>query len=94
MEITSTVKEYHDILRRLEKGVIKAKRHHTTIATGYVARDKAYIEFYDGRFGSGYKVHKPSADNPLTQRKMLHTLEYWIVEEGENNEGNVGTKGK
>lgn len=94
MEITSTIKEYHNILKALEKGTINATRHHSTIANGYIARDKAYIEFYDGRFGSGYKVHKPSADNPQTQRKMLHVLEYWIVEEGENNEGNAETKGK
>ena len=51
---------------------------HTARAYGYISRKtEGYAERYDGKFGKGYKVHKPAYDST-----RYHYVEYYIEKGG------------
>jgi hypothetical protein len=49
--------------------------HHTACHAGYQCRKEGFenIEPYEGKFGKGYKVHKPRYDST-----QYHYVEYWV----------------
>lgn len=61
-KIDKNIKNYKDLEKATEKGLFY--RHHTSWRQGYISRkieEKDFpIESYDGRFGKGYKVSRPS----------------------------------
>lgn len=53
----------------------EAKYHHTASAQGYVSRrGDPIITLYVGRFGRGYKVHRPRFDTT-----QYHFVDYYII---------------
>ena len=82
MKINSTVQSFVEITRALESGKIKAKFHHYAVAPGYLAKEKRYVEDYQGKYGAGYRVHYGTADNDITRGKNVHIVEYWTTTEG------------
>ena len=59
--------------------IINGKRyelHHTAAAVGYISRTLTEkLEEYNGRYGKGYKVHRPRFDTT-----NYHYVDYYIEE--------------
>ncbi len=66
--------ETKDIRDMLHDG--KIYEHHTSWARGYLSRKTdGYIEAYSGKFGKGFKAHKPSFTTT-----QFHTVTYYIYQ--------------
>ena len=53
----------------------KLYHHHSAWARGYVSRkNSGWGEEYNGRFGAGYKVHKPTKKST-----RFHVIEYYVA---------------
>lgn len=53
--------------------------HHSATVQGYLARNKSYIEEYDGRYGKGYVVHIPTKLSVEGKTTRYHGVEYWLT---------------
>ena len=53
----------------------KLYHHHSAWARGYVSRkNSGWVEEYDGAFGKGYKVHRPTREST-----RFHIVEYYVA---------------
>ena len=49
--------------------------HHSAWARGYVSRkNSGWVEEYDGAFGHGYKVHRPTRGST-----RYHIVDYYVA---------------
>lgn len=49
--------------------------HHSAWSRGYVSRkNSGWCEEYKGRFGAGYKVHRPTREST-----QYHIVEYYVA---------------
>ena len=79
MRITKNITEYNDVYNSFKTNP-EIHFDHQALAAGYLSRNDAYIETYDGHHGHGFLVHIPTANSNLTGSKTMHIIEYWLTE--------------
>lgn len=53
----------------------KLYHHHSAWSRGYVSRkNSGWVEEYKGKFGAGYKVHRPTRKST-----RFHIVEYYVA---------------
>lgn len=74
-------KSYDDLIRQnlKDKGYYF---HHSSFCKGYIQKrvSSSYTTSYNGRYGTGYILHRHDADGASRHIYNRHIVEYWIKE--------------
>lgn len=60
----------------LQSRQVNVRYHHRSLAKGYVAKGLSYDEYYDGKFGVGFKRHIENCKESVSN--SYHYVDYYV----------------